>query len=136
MNLTILDSWTLNPGFPEFVDDFGVIEMIANTTKLIMLPYILDKNGDETWHTCNIDIIDKFAIYENKTRTLFLFPDARTIGDFQFRCQLYDVNVVVRNTNYTFFIKIKPIPEPPKNLIIPKDLEMPDIKWIPIEPVI
>jgi hypothetical protein len=67
---------------PEFVEDFGLIEMFANTTKTVKLPYILDKNGDPTWHICNIDLLNKFAIYSNKTRTLVLFPDFRTMGEF------------------------------------------------------
>lgn len=88
--------------------------MEANSTKRFQLPMILDGNGDQTWHICNIDIINKFAVYNNKTRTLEVFPDNRTMGDFQFRCQLYDINRIVRNTNYTFFLKVIPIPEPQK----------------------
>lgn len=139
-NLTILDSWTLNPGFPEFVGELPEFVVQANTTKSFKLPLILDQNGDSTWHTCNIDLLNKFAVYTNKTRTLEVFPDDRTMGEFQFRCQLYDINRIVRNMNYTLFVKVMPIPEPAvnfteeakKNKTIPPKVE----KWYPIEPVI
>lgn len=85
-------------------------------------------------------------MYNNKTKTLEVSPDEKTIGEFQFRCQLYDINRVVRNMNYTFFVKvipIPPIPEPEPIFIMnvteeaQKNITVPKVdKWYPIEPTI
>ncbi len=56
--------------------------MEANSTKRFQMPIILDGNGDQTWHICNIDMLKRFAVYSNKTRILEVFPDFRTFGDF------------------------------------------------------
>jgi hypothetical protein len=46
----------------------------------------------------------------------------------------------VRNTNYTFYLKVTPIPDPPKinKTAEPKNKTLPIKvdKWFPIEPVI
>jgi hypothetical protein len=72
----------LNSGAPEFKGETPEFLLEANSTKRFQLPIILDGNGDQTWHICNIDLLKKFAVYDNKTRILEVFPDNRTFGEF------------------------------------------------------
>jgi hypothetical protein len=72
----------LNSGIPEFSGEIPEFLVEANSTKRFQLPIILDGNGDQTWHICNIDLLKKFAVYNNKTKILEVFPDNRTMGEF------------------------------------------------------
>ena len=100
--------WFYNPDPPYFNGTLPFIELHANTTKIVTFPPIEDVDGYQTWHSCDITLISGFATYDNKTKTLLLYPGPSIIGTYHCSCTLNDIYTPSHTVTTQFTVKVDP----------------------------